>query len=67
MNSDSEVSPEEKALHDLREALASLKLAKPNDGSEKDRRYAVAITETEKVFAYYWTYLTDQYIYSTPK
>jgi hypothetical protein len=31
--------------------------AKPNDRSEADRRYAVAITEMEKVIAYFDTWI----------
>lgn len=37
----------------LREALESLKAEKPNDRSDADRRYAIAITELEKAIAYY--------------
>lgn len=37
----------------LRAALEKLKSEKPNDRSEKDRRYAIAITELEKAIAYY--------------
>ncbi len=38
-------------------SLKILREAKPNDRSEKDRRYAVAITELEKVYAYFNTYV----------
>lgn len=40
----------EKALRDLRDG-------KPNDKSEKDRRYAVTITEMEKVLSYFDFYV----------
>lgn len=36
----------------MQETLNSLKLHKPNDRSELDRRYAVMITDMEKVIAY---------------
>lgn len=37
----------------LIEAYRSLKAAKPGDRSEKDRRYAVAITKMEDVLSWY--------------
>jgi len=48
---------EGKTLDILKAALAQLQAAKPNDRSEIDRRYAVAITEQEKVIAYYDTFV----------
>lgn len=47
----------EKTLALLKAALAQLQAAKPNDRSEVDRRYAVTITEQEKVIAYYDTFI----------
>ncbi len=41
----------------LRYALEQLKAEKPNDRSEKDRHYAVCVTEMEKVCAYYMTWI----------
>ncbi len=41
----------------LRIALARLDACKPNDRSPKDRYYAVAITDLEKVLAYVKTYV----------
>lgn len=42
-----------KSPYDLmQETLNSLKLHKPNDRSELDRRFAVMITDMEKVIAY---------------
>lgn len=38
-------------------ALKTLKAAKPEDRSQTDRRYAVTITELEKVMAYFVTYV----------
>jgi len=43
----------------LKSALAILRLAKPEDRSELDRRFAVTITELEKVFAYFNTYIKE--------
>ena len=58
---------DEKAWHDIREARASLILAKPNDGSPNDRYYAIAITEIEKVVAVFYTYLIDHIEHQTPE
>lgn len=41
----------------LVEALEELREAKPNDRSDKDRRYAILITELEKLIAYYYVYV----------
>ena len=41
----------------LSDALSTLKNSKPNDRSERDRRYAVLITEMEKVLAYAFLFL----------
>ena len=46
-------SPDMQAMGDLMRALNRLRATKPNDRSEKDRRYAVTITEMEKVAAYF--------------
>lgn len=40
-------------------ALKSLRATKPTDRSEKARRYAVTITEMEKVCAYFKVYVID--------
>jgi hypothetical protein len=42
-----------KTLQLLREALAAMKAAKPNDRSEADRYAAIAITDLEKLIAFY--------------
>jgi dTDP-D-glucose 4,6-dehydratase len=44
-------------LQALEQALETLSKAKPNDRSEKDRRYAVTITELEKVIAWFKVYV----------
>lgn len=46
----------------LRVAMDRLKEYKPNDKSETDRRYAVTITEMEKVYAYFMTYVAGEAI-----
>lgn len=43
----------------LHSALSGLQSAKPEDRSELARRYAVTITELEKVIAYYWLYVCN--------
>lgn len=48
MNSKSDI-----AWNALIEAYRSLKAAKPGDRSEKDRRYAVAITKMEDVLSWF--------------
>ncbi len=45
------------ALDNLQKNLAFLRFAKPNERSEKARHYAVAITEMEKVVAYFQTWV----------
>ena len=40
-------------------ALFTLRTSKPNDRSEKDRYYAVTITELEKVLAYFTMFVLD--------
>ena len=53
-----EIPPEDTvSLEALKAALELLKAGKPNDRSEKDRRYAVAITELEKTLAYFYTFV----------
>jgi hypothetical protein len=37
--------------------IDGLKMLKPNDKSETDRNYAVCLTEAEKLYAYFVTYL----------
>lgn len=43
----------------LLHALETLRESKPEERSEKARRYAVAITELEKVYAYYVTFVME--------
>jgi len=49
----------EAAIHN---ALQTLKDNKPNDRSEYDRRYAITITEIEKVQAYFKTFIIDNIV-----
>ena len=44
----------------LKEVLEAYKSEKPNDRSDFDRRYAIVITELEKVFAYAFTYIDSE-------
>lgn len=41
----------------LREALEALKAEKPNDRSDKDRYWAIVITDVEKAIAVFKTYV----------
>lgn len=45
----------------IKQALGELQEAKPGDRSEIDRRYAITITDLEKVLSYYeyWIGRTD--------
>ncbi len=42
-----------KALQLLKETLEVMKATKPNDRSERDRYTAIAITDLEKLIAFY--------------
>ena len=42
-----------KTLELLKEALREMKASKPNDRSERDRYTAIAITDLEKLIAFY--------------
>lgn len=44
----------------LEEGIGVMQKYKPNDRSPKDRRWAIAITETEKVLAYWKTYCKEE-------
>lgn len=48
---------EEELSRDIWSLLAKLKDAKPEQRSEEARRYAVLITEYEKVIAYFETFI----------
>lgn len=42
-------------------AYRKLKASKPEDRSEKARRYAVTITEMEKALSYFFTMVTQEF------
>lgn len=50
--------------HELQNRFATLiedvRAAKPEDRSELARRYAITITELEKVYAYFVTFVAEQ-------
>jgi hypothetical protein len=46
-----------KTLQLLKEALETMKATKPNDRSERDRYTAIAITDLEKLIAFYVFYV----------
>lgn len=52
-----DLSADERLMAQLGEAYNELKKNKPNDRSEKDRRYAVTITEMEKVLGYFYLWV----------
>ena len=54
----------EGVLISLESSLRMLKRNRPNDRSEIDRRYAILITDFEKVMAYFKTYIIDEYMLS---
>lgn len=45
---------------DMKYLLDRVQLAKPNDRSSLDRRYAIFITDYEKLLAYFEKYLEDE-------
>ena len=45
--------PEGDAAFHLQQALRAMRRAKPNDRSPRDRQIAVAVTEAEKLIAYW--------------
>lgn len=47
-------------LNRFEELLQNLRDAKPEERSEKARRYAVTITEFEKVMAYFLVYILEE-------
>lgn len=52
---DALISTEEEVWNSLLAAYRKLKAAKPDDRSERARRYAVTITEYEKMLSYFNT------------
>jgi len=49
------------AFGNLKTTLVVLRNSKPNDRSDKDRAYAVTITEMEKLLAYFYLFvMTDE-------
>ena len=54
---DSEESTESKIWTDMISLWQKLEQAKPNERSEQARRYAVAITEYQKVMGYFYTFV----------
>jgi hypothetical protein len=50
-------SPEEFLLGKLRELKMEIQIAKPDDRSAVDRRYAIVLTELEKIEAYMHYYI----------
>lgn len=54
----------EGVLISLESTLRMIKRNRPNDRSEIDRRYAIVVTDFEKVMAYFKTYILDEYMLS---
>lgn len=53
-------SKDQECLDAIGEALLKLGQAKPQDRSELARRYAVTITELEKAYAYFRTWVIEE-------
>jgi hypothetical protein len=51
------ITEEEKLSDEIKDVIEHMKAAKPNDRSEKDRRFAVTITELEKAYAHFETFV----------
>ncbi len=50
---------DQSVLWQLQTTLSELRSARPDERSEKSRRYAITITEMEKVLAYFKTFVVD--------
>lgn len=53
-------SKDQECLDAIGEALLKLGQSKPKDRSELARRYAVTITELEKAYAYFRTWVIEE-------
>lgn len=49
----------ENIMAQLNQALSDLSAAKPNERNEMARRYAITITEVEKIAAYFQVYIVE--------
>jgi len=56
---DNQYEIDKRCLEQVKQALRSMRASKPDERSEKARRYAVSITEMEKVLAYFRMYVVD--------
>ena len=56
---------QEAILISLESSLRTIRHNRPNDRSELDRRWAIAITDFEKVIAYFKTYIVEEYMLSS--
>jgi hypothetical protein len=56
-----EMKIDAKTWVDLLDAYRALKAAKPDDRSERARRYAVTITEFEKTLSYFHTMVLQEF------
>ena len=57
-----ETTVNEEVMLSLKLALMKLREAKPAERTEEARRYAVAITEMEKVVAYFNTFVIERWV-----
>lgn len=55
------ISDTEKVLNKFDELLRDMRSLKPNDRSEIDRYWAIAITETEKALGTFNTWVHEEY------
>lgn len=58
---------EEKVILAMAALLALMEDNKPNDRSAEDRRWAVAITELEKAYAYFFSFALHKEQISVPE
>lgn len=54
-------SANEQMWNELLSTYRKLKSAKPNDRSDKDRRFAICITEYEKLLSYFHTMILSDF------
>ena len=56
---------QEAILISLESSLRMIQRNRPNDRSELDRRWAITITDFEKVMSYFKTYIVEEYLLSS--
>ena len=56
-----------RVLNKFNSLLIELDALKPNDRSKEDRYWAITITDVEKAFALFYTFVTDPELTQSPQ